>query len=144
MMGTDRVFVDSNVLVAVTDTARAVYADSKAFLDSCIKGKYRAFASGQVFREYAVVVTRPKGVNGLGLPPDQAAANIRAFLKMVQVLEETYESLDELIRLIQAHDLKGKRIHDANMIAVMRVNGLQAIKTWNPADFRCFDGIEVV
>jgi predicted nucleic acid-binding protein len=136
--------VDSNVLVAVTDTARAVYGDSKAFLGACVEGKYRAFASGQVFREYAVVVTRPKGVNGLGIPPKQAASNIRAFLKVVQVLEETKESLDVLARLIQAHDLKGKRIHDANMVAVMRAHGLKALKTWNPGDFRCFEGIEII
>jgi predicted nucleic acid-binding protein len=143
-MDADRVFVDSNVLLSATDRARATHTESQEFLAACVRGNLRGFACGQVFREYALVATRPVEVNGLGVPAGQAASNIRSFLQAVQVLEETAESLQELLRLVDAHDLKGKRIHDANLVAVMRSHGLRAIKTWNPGDFHCFEGVDCI
>lgn len=134
-----RVFVDTNVFLAATDTNRDAHADAKKFLKDAVTGGWRAFATSQVSREYWVVATRPVEDNGLGLSPDDALHNTAAFQRMVQLLPEDRETHERLAGLVRSHELKGKRIHDANLIAVMAVNGLRRIKTYNPRDFRLFD-----
>lgn len=46
--------------------------------------------------------------------------------------------------MVKKHDLKGKRIHDANLVAVMRTYGLSHLKTWNPKDFLPFVGLVMI
>ncbi|QXD23513.1 hypothetical protein F7C95_16535 [Opitutia bacterium ISCC 51] len=57
-------------------------------------------------------------------------------------MEETADTSIHLENLIKRHRLKGKRIHDANIVATMRTHGLQQIATLNPADFRIFSDLE--
>lgn len=136
-------FVDTNVLLAATDESRSHYTAALAFLEAGVAGEQRLFASGQIFREYLVVATRPVEANGLGLTPSAALANIREFKGCVQRLDENMDVAERLLSLVSAHRLKGKRIHDANIVATMRVHGLARIRTNNPDDFAPFEGIEV-
>jgi predicted nucleic acid-binding protein len=143
-MDAKRIFVDTNVLLACSDGSRATHESSRVFLEKAVLGDYRLFACGQVFREYLVVATRPIIDNGFGLSPVEACENVQTFQTVIQILDETSSSLKELVSLVKQHKLKGKRIHDANLVAVMRVHGLNHIKTWNPKDFSPFSGLEMV
>lgn len=134
-----RVFVDTNVFLAATDTNRDVHADAKRFLKDAVTGCWRAFATPQIFREYWVVATRPVEDNGLGLSPADALHNTDAFRQLIQLLPEDRKTHDILTKLVRRHGLKGKRIHDANLIAVMEANGLRQIKTYNSGDFSPFE-----
>jgi predicted nucleic acid-binding protein len=138
-----RCFVDTNVLLAGTDESRSGHSEALAFLEAGMIGRERLFASGQVFREYLVVATRPTEVNGLGLKPELALANISQFGQCVQVLDETREVSELLITLIREHSLNGKRIHDANIVATMRHHGLKRIRTGNPGDFKGFSSLQI-
>lgn len=137
----ERIFVDTNVLLAATDQSRDTHAEALKFLESALAGCYRLFVSGQIFREYLVVATRPAAVNGLGLTPGEACSNLRKFGQVVQVLEETRETLERLIELTENYALHGKRIHDANVVATMQAHGLAHLKTENPEDFKVFPQI---
>jgi len=138
-----RCFVDTNVLLASTDTGRLHHRAAVAFLEEGLSGRQRIFGSGQVFREYLVVATRPVEVNGLGLTTAAALANLSEFQRCVQILDENPDVAALLSALVKAHRLKGKRIHDANIVATMRAHGLIRIRTDNPADFKAFKDIEV-
>ena len=138
MRDAERIFVDTNVLLACSDGLRVTHEDSLHFLEKAVRGEYRLFACGQVFREYMVVTTRPLEENGMGLSPKKSHENIQTFRKVIQVLDETSDSLTELARMVKQYELKGKRIHDANLVAVMRTYGLSHLKTWNPKDFSPF------
>jgi predicted nucleic acid-binding protein len=144
MMDAERIFVDSNVLLASSDQSRAAHQNSMRFLEEAFTGAYRLFACGQVFREYVVVATRPLEENGMGLSPSEAYENIKTFQRVIQVLDESSDSLKELMKLMKKYDLKGKRIHDANLVAVMHVHGLVHLKTWNPKDFGPFADIALI
>ncbi|MCC5790192.1 MAG: type II toxin-antitoxin system VapC family toxin [Opitutales bacterium] len=137
----ERIFVDTNVFLSATDRDRETHGEAIAFLEEGFAGKHRLFASSQIFREYLVVATRPISQNGLGLTATAAVDNVRKFQQLVHILEENRETSDRLIELTQRHTLRGKRIHDANILATMQANGLTHLKTWNPADFETFPGI---
>lgn len=139
----NRVFVDTNVLLAATDRDREKHFDALSFLDEGLRGKYRLFVTGQIFREYLVVATRPTNSNGLNLPPEKAVANLFAFQKILQVLAEDEKSSLCLTTLVKDRKLKGKRIHDANVIACMTRHGLRQLKTYNPSDFAGFPDIQL-
>lgn len=136
-------FIDTNVLLMATDASRSDHATALSFLEAGLDGRQRLFASGQILREYLVVATRPTEVNGLGLNPSEALENIQAFQHCVQRLDENADVAMQLFTLIQTYQLKGKRIHDANVVATMRAHGLVRIRTSNPTDFAPFKDIRV-
>lgn len=146
MVTTDdrRVFVDTNVLLAATTTDRDQHADALAFLECGFRGETRLFVTAQIFREYLVVATRPQDANGLGLSPEMSCENIRRFQTFLQILSEDSETTEQLLRFIREYGLKGKRIHDANLVAAMSCHGLRKLKTYNPDDFTVFPDVELV
>ena len=126
------VFLDTNVLLGATDTTREHHHVSIALLRA---GGIPLCVSGQVFREYLVVATRPIKVNGLGLDPVDALSNISRLRGRVALLEENEHVHRRLSRLVERHVLRGKRIHDANIAATAMAHGIEGIVTLNPGDF---------
>ena len=51
------------------------------------------------------------------------------------VLPEGPEVLDRWLEIVTAYDLKGKRIHDAHLLATLIANAVPALLTANPKDF---------
>lgn len=51
--------------------------------------------------------------------------------------------IDLWLDIVEAHDLKGKRIHDAHLLATMQANGISRLLTCNPADFPADLGITI-
>jgi predicted nucleic acid-binding protein len=137
-------FVDTNILLAATETNRLNHTDAKALLKLGLSGTLRLFASGQILREYVVVATRPIENNGLGLCPIKAVENIQSFQKCLRILDENDASTRRLQSLIIRHKLKGKRIHDANTASIMIENGLRRIYTLNGNDFKVLKEIQAI
>ena len=48
-----------------------------------------------------------------------------------------------LSRLQDTHQIRGKQIHDANIVAVMLTHGIYRLVTYNQADFGRFDEISL-
>lgn len=144
MTADNRIFVDTNVLLAATDRTRQKHTHAIEFLDDGKRGRHRLFVTAQIFREYLVVSTRSVMGNGLGLSPEDAVANFGCFQKILQILPEDEETAQRLIQLVRTHSLKGKRIHDANLIAGMSRHGLRKLKTFNPSDFQIFPDVELI
>lgn len=131
----DRVFLDTNVLVAATDRLRAAHHSAVEVLDGWRANGATLYVSGQVLREYLVVVTRPVSANGLGLDPSDAVDNLRVFRSRVSPVDENTAVQDRLLMLLDQIPGRGKQIHDANLVATMLVHGLDKLVTANPGDF---------
>ena len=105
----------------------------------------RLRTSGQILREYLVVATRPAELNGLGLAPADAIANVEGFRTRMRCLEETESTYRHLIRLVGEHECQGVVIHDANVVATALTHGIPTVVTENPGDFKRFTAhIDVV
>ena len=72
------------------------------------------------------------------------AANVSEFLRYLHLYDETEEVARRLRQLGLAHDLHGKRLHDANIVATMAVHGIRSLVTRNPEDFAPFDEIDLL
>ena len=141
----ETLFVDTNVFLSATDRSRSNHDHARDLLRGGIDGGYHLALSGQVIREYLVVATRPVDVNGLGLSTGLALQNIDVFARPPFVFCDETEAVSQRLReLVQANELVGKRIHDANIVATMIEEGIRRLITTNVADFSSFDAIEVV
>ncbi len=138
------VFLDTNILLTATDESRPGHEVAHRLIaESASRGLHLAL-SGQILREYLVVATRSVDVNGLGLETCDAVANVKAFLNYVGIYEETVETANGLHLLATTHQLRGKRLHDANVVATMTAHGIRWLVTDNVKDFMCFNDVDVV
>ena len=140
----DILFVDTNVLLTATDESRQLHSEALNLLAGTINLEKRLATSGQVVREYLVVATRPIANNGLGLSAADAEANVNEFLRRLELYDETEAVSQRLRQLVTTHDLHGKRLHDANIVATMAVHGVCTLLTQNGADFAPFNDITIV
>lgn len=140
----ESIFFDTNILLIATDESRRGHKTAKSLLMSLLKEGVNICLSGQVAREYLVVASRPAQVNGLGLSSGHAVHNIEAIKERALFLEETGFTSELLQHMVVQHKLKGKRIHDANIIATMRTHRITYLLTENPADFECFEHVKLI
>lgn len=134
----DRTVLDTNVLLAATDESRIEHADAVAALNDWPASGLVLYTSGQILREYLVVVTRPVAVNGLGLAMADALDNVRALRSHLRLLGEEIKVAEKLLQMLDAVECTGKQVHDANVVATMLVHGVDTLVTSNVSDFARF------
>ncbi len=138
-------FIDSNILINAinmksthNDRARRALAELK------LKSEPK-YVSGQVMREYFSGATRPSDANGVGMPPLAAAAALPGLLAGIGYLDDTTAVRAQLMALVRDKTVKGKQIHDANIVATMLAHGERELLTFNGSDFaRYADSIDIV
>jgi len=96
-------------------------------------GDERLVVAAQVLFEFWSVATRPVVANGLGWSAARARSEVDAIRSRFRVLEEPPAVVDLWLDIVVAHDLKGKRIHDAHLLATMKANGVTRLLTCNSA-----------
>lgn len=129
---TSLVVVDTNVLLAATDTSRVDHAAATEFLN---EDERRLAMTPQIVREYLAVATRPVEVNGFGLRAQDAVANVEQLLDDIQLLAEDTGTTRRLVDLIAHGSAVGKQVHDANIVAVALAHQAGAIVTGNTRHF---------
>ena len=138
----DKVFLDTNILVYLAN-------EDSPFHNKVVKkfqglaGKCELWISRQILREYMVVMTRP-GIVEKPLSSKQAAEDAERWESIFQVADETEDVTKTLVDLVKSHDIKGKSIHDTNIVATMMKNQVSALFTLNTDDFKKFKAIQLI
>ena len=138
----DKIFLDTNILVYLSDEGEEFHKTVKVLFTDIIK-KYEIWISRQILREYAVVVSRKAFVEK-PLEPREIIDDIEKWQKLFHVIDETPDITKNLKDLILKYDLKGKRIHDANIVASMMKFSIPLLFTFNVKDFQGFKEIKVM
>ncbi len=137
----DILFLDTCVLLTATVESRQHHQHAQRLLLASGRTGIHFATTGQIMREYLVVATRPLEANGLGLTPPQALTNVAEFRRRLVFFDETELVAHNLTELVRTHQLKGKRIHDANVVATMLAHGITRLVTENIGDFAPFTDI---
>jgi predicted nucleic acid-binding protein len=138
----DNIFLDTNILVYLSNEESLFHeAALEAFRN--VVEKCDIWISRQVLREYAVVMSRQE-FYGKTLTPQEISSDIAKWEKSFNVIDETKEITDNLKKLLVKYDLKGKRIHDANIVASMLKFSIPLIFTFNVSDFQAFEEIQIM
>ena len=78
----------------------------------------------QVAREAWAVMTRPKEVNGYGLPPDTVLTAVKLAAQEFAFLADTPSVYDFWLGLVGRHRVSGRQVRDAYHVAAMKAHGI--------------------
>src|SRR5664280_1806826 len=129
------IFLDTSLIVAATVEVHPSHAASAAFVDKAVSDGADLCISPQICREFLVVLTRqPVSDRIFGL--DEALGALEVWTTDCRLLDESHAVLEELLSLVQRYQVRGKQVHDCNIVATMRANGVKRLATRNAADFK--------
>jgi predicted nucleic acid-binding protein len=94
--------------------------------------------------EFWAVATRPITDNGLGLTVAQADQELTKLKALFTILPDTADILPEWEQLVVKHQVLGRQVYDARLVAAMIVHGLSHVLTFNTGDFKRYSRITAV
>src|SRR5450755_2536622 len=83
--------------------------------------------TSQNVAEFWNACTRPVDRNGYGLTSAETDLRAQAFESRLQLLPDNLSIHQEWRRLIVAYDVAGVQVHDARLVAAMRVHGVKRV-----------------
>lgn len=135
---------DTNILLRARDSQSAAHEACREALHRLNVRSESVYICAQVYIEYWSVATRPLSVNGLGLEPADVERELRVFDGMFVYLSEPPDLLDRWRALVSQHQVRGRQVHDARLVAVMDAHGIDTLLTLNTADFARYAHITCV
>ena len=88
-------------------------------------------------------MTRPAARNGFGLTVAEAEREVRAIEAGMSLLADSEAVYLEWRRIVVQYAVLGVQVHDARLVAAMRVHGVGHILTLNATDFSRYSNITV-
>jgi predicted nucleic acid-binding protein len=126
---------DTNVLLRSASPAHPMHADAVRSVGTLLTRGERVCVFPQNLIEFWAVATRPVDANGLGFSPSQAEAEVGKIESLLAVLPDGPSIYPEWRRLVIAHSVSGKQVHNARVAAAMNVHGITHLLTFNQGDF---------
>lgn len=136
--------VDTNVLLRSVQKSHPVHSDAANSIDLLLRNREEVLIIPQNLIEFWCVATRPEGNNGLGISIEETAQRIAAFKKALVLLPDADLVFGEWERLVVKHQVSGKKVYDARLVATMLVHNITHLLTFNTDDFKRYDGITIV
>ena len=135
---------DTNILLRSAQPAHPMHSDAVRAVSVLISGGERVCVIPQNLIEFWAVATRPVDKNGLGLTPAQSEAEVSKIESFLTVLPDGPAIYPEWRRLVIAHAVSGKQVHDTRLVAAMNVHKIANLLTFNVDDFKRFSGITLI
>jgi predicted nucleic acid-binding protein len=136
--------VDSNVLLRWVKPDDQDYPLVVSAIEAILQGGAVLCYTSQNVAEFWNTCTRPIDRNGYGLTPIEADRRAKLFEQKLRLLPDGLAVHQEWRRLLVLQNISGVQVHDARLIAAMRVHGVARILTFNQNDFARYAGIEAV
>ena len=143
MVGTPYL-IDSNILLRWLKPDDRDYLLVVSATDAILRDDVELCYTSQNVAEFWSTCTRPVGRNGYGLTPQEADRRARFFEGKLRLLPDSLAVHQEWRKLLVTHNVSGVQVHDARLVAAMRVHGLRRILTFNEKDFTRYTDIEAV
>jgi predicted nucleic acid-binding protein len=132
---------DTNILLRVLRRGDPSNAIIKASLRALWQRREQVCYTPQNMVEFWRVCTRPAADNGFGLSVPETDARARLIERIFTLLPDGPDIHALWRQIVVDCAVSGVQVHDARLVAAMRVNGLTHILTLNTADFRRYPGI---
>jgi predicted nucleic acid-binding protein len=134
-MTVDSLFIDTNILVYSIVQEMPLHQLSRSTLEKLLAQEIPLWISTQVVQESLAVLTRPNQF-AQDISPAAATMAVQELLPSFRLGETTLAVMTKLLEIVSAYSVKGKQIHDANIVATMQASGLSNLLTANPKDFQ--------
>ncbi|MCI0332834.1 MAG: type II toxin-antitoxin system VapC family toxin [Planctomycetes bacterium] len=138
------ILVDTNVLLRLVEPAHSQHVVAAEAIGAARDSGYRTLIVPQVVYEFWAVATRPVEANGLGLTTIETQLKLEGLLPTVRVLRDERAIYERWQQVVADHDVKGKQVHDARLVAAMLRHDISHLLTFNAPDFARYSEITVV
>ena len=135
---------DTNILLRVSQRHDPNYNAIRTALHAIRTSGGGLYFTSQNLAEFWNVCTRPASQNGYGLSigeTDRRAELIESSFRFLPDNEQVYR---EWRRVVVVHSVMGVQVHDARLVAAMRVHGITHVLTLDEQDFLRYPGVTVV
>jgi predicted nucleic acid-binding protein len=136
--------VDSNVLLRWIKPDDRDYPLVVSAIELALQRGAGLCYTSQNVGEFWNTCTRPLERNGYGLSPQEADRRARFFEDKLRLLPDTLAVHHEWRKLLVTNHVSGVQVHDARLVAAMRVHAVSRILTFNEKDFARYPGIEAI
>jgi len=136
--------VDSNILLRWIKPDHSDYPAIDSAIDDILQRQGVLCYTSQNLAEFWNTSTRPVDRNGYGLSPGETDRRARFFENRLRLLADSLAVHEEWRKLLVTHSVSGVQVHDARLVAAMRVHGLKHILTFNDKDFARYTEIQAV
>jgi predicted nucleic acid-binding protein len=133
------ILADTNILLRRTQPDHPNHTLAVESVAKLLATPEPVYFTLQNMSEFWNVATRPVANNGLGFPVTLALAELEKIERFLTVLPDSPAVYGEWKRLVVQHSVLGSKVHDAKLVATMKVHGIRRILTFNTDDFARYD-----
>jgi len=127
--------LDTNVILRYVDHSHTLYPMAKHAVDTLKQSGYELHIAPQNCIEFWNVATRPVTRNGFGLTPFDADKMLGLIEQLFPLLSDTSAVYWAWRKLVVQFGVSGVQVHDARLVAIMQVNQITQILSFNSSDF---------
>ncbi len=138
--------VDTNILLRFVDRSHPLHPSIRIAVRMLRQDGHQLRVTSQNCIEFWNVSTRPLERNGFGLTPHESERLLQLVERLFPVLPDSSEVYKEWRRLVVTFSVSGVQVHDARLVALMKVSSISHILTLNVEDFKRYisEGITTV
>ncbi|MBM4045058.1 MAG: PIN domain-containing protein [Planctomycetes bacterium] len=136
--------VDTNILLRLLQRQDPKHETVRTALRVLRQRGEGLYYASQNLVEFWCVCTRPVSANGFGLSIPETDRRARLIERLLTLLPDTPAIHTEWRSLVVTLGVSGVQVHDARLVAAMRVHGLSDVLTLNPSHFARYPGIRAV
>jgi predicted nucleic acid-binding protein len=132
---------DTNILLRLMHRSDPEHQLVREAIRTLRRRGERIFYASQNLVEFWRVCTRPISANGFGLSIAETNGRAKVIERLYTLAPELPDVHRQWRALVVIHAVSGIQVHDAKLVALMRVHGLVDLLTLNVADFQRYPGI---
>jgi predicted nucleic acid-binding protein len=134
--------IDTNILVRLANRHDPLRPTAQRAVRTLRSRGERLCYTSQILGEFWNVSTRPATARGgLGMTIPRTDRRVRLVERHLVLLPDVLPVHEEWRRLLLTHAVTGVQVHDARLVATMRVYQITHLLTFNTADFQRYPGI---
>ena len=135
---------DTNLLLRLADTASPQHSIATNAIARLLGRGDEVHLTPQNFIEFWAVATRPVEANGFGWTSERTATEVSDLQERFPLLPDSPEIFARWLELVKQLPVRGKRVHDARLVAVLQAHGVEHLITFNTSDFSAFPALSLV
>lgn len=139
-----RILLDTNILARLIQRSHPQHDLARSAVRAARLRDDQLFIVPQILYELWVICTRPVAQNGLGMSAREALIELAGIRQLVILRRDERAILPAWERLVQLHEVRGKRAHDPRLVAAMLRHSLTHVLTFNADDFRGFSEVQLL
>jgi predicted nucleic acid-binding protein len=127
--------LDTNILLRFAQRLHPLHFQVRATVRHLRLDGHELKITTQNCIEFWNVATRPASRNGFGLTPIEGERLLRLLERLFPLISDSPDVYPIWRSLVVQYGVSGVQVHDARLVAAMKVNDINHILTFNTTDF---------